>query len=485
MDNQFRLRIKRAAWLFGGAAFAILLAGCQGYERAPLDLRAHFAEFERRAIRPEPLSDFVMRLAASGDSTPEHFDMADGLSPAEGEVLALFYNPDLRLMRLDAGISLASFDTAGLWADPEFGFDAAEVLSPAGMFEYGLTLSLTIPVSGRLEVEKDRAGAAHEAELRRIKDAEWSLRAQVRSAWAVWAAAAERVRLLGEVIEQVERIASITDRLVNAGELTRVESRLIRAEALSVRTDLIAARHAELDAKLHLLGLMGLPPDADVDLHAVFPGVEAPRVEGEDELSRILACNTTLGWRRAEYQVAEETLRLEIRKQYPDITIGGGYGNEDDDRLLLGVSLPIPILNANRAGIAEARARRDRARTAAEATLERLTREFAAARGAAQAARERRRLFEDELVPLLDEQSIEVERIVELGEIDTLLLLESVTRRCGARSTLLELRAREIEAINDITRLLGPDPGGSPGSLQPPHSIPTRSETSPAEEIRR
>lgn len=467
MNNLMRPRPTRAMLPRLGSAVAICaLAGCQSYERVPLDLADHRAAMNARAGTAEPISRFLERLAAEGSAVPERFNLADGLSPAEGEVFALFYNPDLRLARLDAGVALANFETAGLWEDPQFGFDGAEILSPAGPFEYGLTLSLTIPVSGRLGVEKDRAGAAYEAELRQIVDAEWSTRARVRSAWAGWGAATERLRLLQGVIDQIERIAAITDRLEAAGELTRVEARLLRAELIETRADVAHAQLAEAGARIDLLGLMGLPPDAGVELlHSLSPTSAA---EASDAVLRLIESNTTLAVRRAEYLVAEETVRLEVRKQYPDITIGGGYGSEDnDDRLLLGVSLPIPILNANRDAIAEARARREVARAAAETTFERLVRELAIARAEHSAARTQRETFERDLVPMLDEQSSDVERLADLGDVDTLILLETVTRMFDAKSRLLDLRLAEIDAAIEITRLLGPDQKDSPAPVDP------------------
>lgn len=467
MNNLMRPRPTRAMLPRLGSAVAICaLAGCQSYERVPLDLADHRAAMNARAGTAEPISRFLERLAAEGSAVPERFNLADGLSPAEGEVFALFYNPDLRLARLDAGVALANFETAGLWEDPQFGFDGAEILSPAGPFEYGLTLSLTIPVSGRLGVEKDRAGAAYEAELRQIVDAEWSTRARVRSAWAAWGAATERLRLLQGVIDQIERIAAITDRLEAAGELTRVEARLLRAELIETRADVAHAQLAEAGARIDLLGLMGLPPDAGVELlHSLSPTSAA---EASDAVLRLIESNTTLAVRRAEYLVAEETVRLEVRKQYPDITIGGGYGSEDnDDRLLLGVSLPIPILNANRDAIAEARARREVARAAAETTFERLVRELAIARAEHSAARTQRETFERDLVPMLDEQSSDVERLADLGDVDTLILLETVTRMFDAKSRLLDLRLAEIDAAIEITRLLGPDQKDSPAPVDP------------------
>lgn len=452
----------------GLTGLMLALAGCQSYQPAPLDLADHRNKLDARVSSTEPIARFIEHLAESGTATPDRFDPTDGISPAEGEVLALFYNPDLRLARLGAGVALATYETAGLWEDPEFGFDGAELLSPSGPFEYGLALSLTIPVSGRLDVEKDRAGAAYEAELRRIVDAEWRTRAAVRAAWASWSAASERLRLLREVVGQVERIASITDRLEAAGELTRVEARLLRAELVKTRADLAVADYDESRARVMLLGLIGLPPDAGVELLPAIP--PAPKTEASDAVTRLIKANTTLAVRRAEYQVAEETLRLEIRKQYPDITIGAGYGSEDDDdRLLLGVSIPIPVLNANRAGIAEAEAEREVARAAAETTFERLRRELALARAAHEAARDQRESFENNLVPMLDEQSSDVERLIDLGEVNTLLLLETVTRRFEAKSRLLDIRLAEINATVEIARLLGPDEPGSPALIDPPN----------------
>ncbi len=451
-----------------------LLAGCQSYERAPLDLGSHRAIVDLRLQQTEQLSAFAERLAERRAGTPEPFDPTDGLSPEEGEVLALFYNPDLRLARLNAGVALADFENAGLWEDPVFGFDGAEILSPADPFEYGFTLSLTIPISGRLGVEKDRASAAYETELRKIVDAEWTTRAEVRRAWGTWTAASQRVELLRDAIWQIERISSITDRLESVGELSRVEGRLFRIELADERAEFVQAELQMVRSKMDLLGLMGLSPDAPIALETAFPGAEPPTVD--DDISRLIEANTALAVRRAAYQVAEDSLRLEVRKQYPDITIGAGPGSEgEDDRLLLGFSIPIPSLNANRAGIAKARAMREVARVATEIEFERLIRELAGAKSTLTTARTRRELFESEIVPMVSEQGDEIERIAALGEVDTFLLLETVTRLFDTKSRLLELRLAELDASITIALLLGPDEPATPEPIEvtTPHNTNT------------
>lgn len=443
----------------------VLLAGCQQYERQPLDLAAHRSSLSERSLEVGRIQGFLDRLRELGGETQDTFSFDDGLTPAEGEVVALFYNADLRAARLGAGVALANFQNAGLWEDPEFGFDGAEILSPSGSpFEFGLTLNLTIPISGRLDVEKARAGAAYDTELRRIVDAEWATRADVRRAWASWTVAEERLRLLREAIAQTERVTTITDRLEAGGELSRVESRLFQVELAIRRAASAEADLAAIRARIDLLGLMGLPPDASIELTPALPTAEVPL--SDDPLRRLIESNTELAVRRAEYQVAEEALRLELRKQYPDIKIGSGYGSEDnDDRLLLGFSVPIPIFNANRAGIAEARAERELSRAAAETTFERLSRELSAAQAGLDAARTQRSQFESTIVPMLEAQAHEVEQIADLGEVDTLILLETVQRHLDAKVRLLELKQAELDASLTITQLLGPGEATDPAPV--------------------
>ncbi len=462
MNRAVRPRLRRAAMLgLCSGALATLIAGCQSYERVPLDFAAHQVALATRLDQSESIDAFGQRLAAQGALVPDQFDPTDGLTRAEAEVLALFYNADLRLARLEAGAALATFENAGLWEDPEFGFDGAEIVSPSAPFQFGLTLSLTIPISGRLGIEKDRAGAAYEAELRQIVAAEWATRAQVRRAWGAWTAAEERAALLRDIVAQVERINVLTDQLEAAGELNRVEGRLFRIERSVRRAALADAELTKEQARLVLLKVVGLPPQTTVvllpELVVTEPSIPA------DPAQRLIESNTKLAIRRAEYLVAEESLRLEVRKQFPDITIGPGYGSEaEDDRLLLGVSLPLPLLNANRGGIAEARAKRDISRASAETIFEQLSHDFASAQAIREAVRVQRDRYEAEVVPMLVKQSQEVEQIASLGEVDTLLLLETVTRQFEAKSRLLELRLAESNAVIAIAELLGPEPDFKP-----------------------
>ncbi|MCH2133220.1 MAG: TolC family protein [Phycisphaerales bacterium] len=466
---------RRYPWRASNSILAmVMLVGCQSYEPVPLDIRTYRLSLDSRLVDTEPVSDFAQRLQASGGDVPTRFDPGDGISSAEGEVLALFYNPDLRIARLEAGVALANKETAGLWDDPVFGFDAAEIISPPTPFEWGAMGRLTIPISGRLDVEKARAGAAYESQLRAVVDAEWQVRAELRRRWARWTAAVEHRELLGEIISQLDEISDIADQLAKLGELNRVERRLLRIELADRQVQSSQASVNVIEAERALLEVLGLPPTAASMLLPDFPGTDLPEVD--DVTARLIECNTELAVHFADYQVAEETLRLEITKQFPDIVIGSGYGTQfNDHRVMFGVSIPVPILNANKAPIAEATAQREVVRAQAETAFARIWRELSAANASLALKQAQHAEYQDEVVPLLTEQNTDLARIAELGEVDLFVLLETLTRTYQTKRRLIDLQVEQLDAAITVHRILGParperpaPVNGTPGADNPP-----------------
>ena len=158
----------------GGAALAVAaLSGCQLYDPSPLDPTGHAEVWRDRSPSSEKVRDFARRLETTAPrSVP--FNPADGVTLAEGEVVALVFNPDLRIARLKAGVAKATAEFAGRWDDPELMIDVQKVTqSVPNPWVIGSALSFTIPISGRLQVEKSRAEADVHAELARVVEDEW------------------------------------------------------------------------------------------------------------------------------------------------------------------------------------------------------------------------------------------------------------------------------------------------------------------------
>jgi outer membrane protein TolC len=433
---------------------AVMLAGCQSYQSKPLDLAAHQDAWLARTPGAEPVRAFAERLAESGESTAL-FDLSDGLSLAEGEVVALVFNPDLRLARLQAGLVSATADHAGLWQDPQFGVDFLTVTESASnplLVTPGL--SFTIPISGRLEAEKARADAALAAELTRVAEQEWRTRNEVRRAWLRWSAAKLKVEQTEQLLASIESLVVSTTRLAEAGELVRTEAALFTIERASQRQALLSYRGEAAELEQQLRMLFGLSPDAPLEL---VPSLVLSGDSGDTTVDAASQQSLTLARLRDEYEVAEQKLRREVREQYPDLTLGP-LAEFDRGSTLLGfsLSLPIPILNANKQGIAEAHAERELARAAFETAYERLAGSLAATRIRLNTLRQQREIFETDIVPLVDRQIVDAQKLLQLGEGGSLVLLESVTRVGQTQIALVDARLGESLAMVAIAELVGP-----------------------------
>ena len=430
----------------------IMLVGCQAYQAKPLDAPAHIANWHNRSPDDESVRDFARRLALQ-ESNPSVFNPADGLTLPEAEVVALVFNPDLRLARLRANVALASAQHAGRWDDPQLAIDVLKIAdSVANPWLIGGSLALTLPVSGRLKVEKSRADAAHQAELAGVAESEWQTLRDLRMTWLEWSANHLRLQETERVVSALNAIEETTGRLAEAGELPRTEATLFTVEQETRRAHIIRLRARVAEEEQEIRALLGLSPTAPVRL---LPG--AAGSSNTRPVPKLEHTNPTLIRLQSEYDVAELTLLREIRKQYPDVELGPQFEREDgQSKIGLIGAVPLPILNSNRGGIATARAERELAGAAFETGIERIEGRLATLRARLEGARAARAAIESNVVPLVDRQLADARRLVELGEGGSLVLLESLTRAHQAKLDLIEARHNELVTENEIRHLLGP-----------------------------
>jgi outer membrane protein TolC len=441
------------------ASVSLLLAlsqgACQTYERRPLDLGAHRGEFLSR-LTQSPVASGGDGSQAPSDavSSPSGFDVSDGLSLAEAEVVALVYNADLRVARLEAGVAKATAEETGRWDDPTIGVDVTRLLQGGpNPWKVLTNVGLTLPISGRLRIEKERAGLDHAAKVAGVAEAEWRTRMSLRRAWACWSSLHEIAEADRAFIERLDRVLTAVDALERANEITRAQARLFRIERAQAAASLAATLAQRQQAELDVRHLMGVAPTAAVAMQPEWP----THVERDVPPQALAQTSPALLAARAEYEVAERSLELEIRKQYPDLFVAPGFGREDgEDQALLNLLAPVPIINANRRGIAQARAHRETVRARAEGRLEDVMSRLAAARARAEASAERRRLMETQVLPLVEAQLEDARRTAELGEVDVLVLLESLRRQADARRRAIEARLDETRALIDCLELTGP-----------------------------
>jgi outer membrane protein TolC len=442
---------------------AVMLAGCQAYSPAPLELEEHAAEVSKRD--PAEVSAYARELAKRRGETVK-YDAADGLSLVEAEVVALFFNPQLRAIRAKAGVAAAGAAEAGRWEDPELSIDGERIIeSVEHPWVLGGMIGLTLPLSGRLALEKNAAKSEADVEQARVLAEERRVVGELRESWIEWSAGVERLALLSAHLEQVDALVEQSRKLREAGEISPLDEGVFRIERARQQARRISLEAEVRAARVELLAKMGLAADAKVMIH---PALSAEMKTGYDPVShpRVMLAKAEMktGYdpvshprvmlARAEYELAERNLELEIRRQYPDLKLGGGYGeDEGTHRVLFGVSVPLPIFNANRKAIAQARAHRDAVAANARAALEELSADVAIARARMEAAQARIGIVEKELAPLADRQIEDAKKLGRLGDATTLILLDALKTSREAKEDVLDARAQAAKAVAKLRTL--------------------------------
>ncbi|MCC6546860.1 TolC family protein [Candidatus Sumerlaeota bacterium] len=422
---------------------ALLATSCARYERQPLDHRAFAESLDKRLLvadnsgAPRPRRELSMSLE-------------------EAEAIALFYNATVRAARLRAQIPVVAARKAGKWDNPEISGDVLRIMeSVEEPWIIGSSLAFTIPISGRLSVERAKADAEAHAAMIEAWSIEQSVLKDLRGAWIDWQSRQRALASSRRTVEEFAGITGITTRLEKAGELITAEGVAFRLAEARAKSDSARLASEVEEARHQVLALAGLMPDAPITLlDEDAPTDDALVIERQ----ALLSGNPEVLLRAAEYDVAEEGLRLEVRRQYPDLQIGPAYGREDAlGRIGVSFSIPLPLLNRNGRAIAEARASRDAARGAWEEAVQHALAESARLNAKLQAAQQSQGLLSESLAPLATTQMEEARRLADQGEVNALLLLEALNAQRDVTLELVNAKA-EVARLRLALKSLAPEP---------------------------
>ncbi len=467
------------------------ITGCQSYQRRPLHLDEYSRQWAQRPLDVESIQSYAASLSDCAE-THAPYDSSDGLSLFEAEAVALHFNPQLRLTRAAAEVPLASAKEAGWWPDPQFELEILRFVdrgekarfkldgpsvtgvnasgletSPIGVrrvggdyiddpWIVGAGLSVTVPISGRLAVEKDLRWSQYSAAWRRILVSEWELVTELRAAWLQWSTSTERLRITRDYVGQLETIAGMTEQLVEAGEMKPTEGRLLRIELARRRTEILSFEREEQQNRLTLLSLMGLAPSSPVSLEPKL-SIDLVRLPVENQRGELVKHHPQIKSAEADYETAERQLRLEIRRQYPDLNIGPSYSLEEGfSRFGLGLGFPLPLWNRNRQAIAEAVAARETALVRAEAIVENALSALAQVELRLKYASQRRNALLETVAPLVEKQVEDSRTLLSLGEVDVLLLRDALTGSLDTKVELLDAALAKGRAANELQQMLQP-----------------------------
>ena len=383
---------------------------------------------------------------------PVEIDLSRPLDANAIAVLAVIANPDLKALRLRAGVADAQAFAARLLPDPTFSSGINKVLSGPDLL-LDLANALLIDVNALRTRTVRRAQA--DAQSRQVR---------LDLAWAEWQTAGQ-ARLQAIRIQSLERSLALaaqsgvasqsllarTLRAAGRGDLTADRVQVARLGTVDAQQRL---RQAERDlgaARFGLARLLGLPPSFPITIAPNSLPADPPPAETLFAVAR--DSRFDLQALRAGYDAQEAATHKAVLDQFPTLGLTINANRDSAGNALLGpaVDFTLPLWNRNRGGIAVEQATREALRAEYDARLFQTRAQIAAAAGGIAIARRQRAAVLRDL-PALEKFAAASRRAADRGDLaaataetaeqtarDRRLLLAQTEQDLSEQSVALEL----------------------------------------------
>ncbi len=434
----------------------LTLSACVSYRPDPLVPAEILRELELRAaqdltaVHPGPWRSEWFPLEAD-----VVFD--DGLDLAEASTLALCYAPTVRDARAAARIAGAQVLQAGVLENPQLSLGPRISLQDS-QWIFPASVTWELPLWGVAAARRERAAALADQRVLQVVEAELEALSETRRAFLRLSRLQRQRATLDDLARSQADLLRWVGDLQAAGQLDAVSVYLARSEHDETRLALEDVLAEIRRTRSDLSALMGLLPDAPVELRLdadfAVPDLAATDRQALMDLPGLRAAE-------AAYRLAEASLRLEVRKQYPAIAFGPTF-EDDRGEPTLGpqLDLDLPLFDRNRGNIATAEEARDRAREAyREALLAAIHRE-ARARDDLLTASRRFEIHRTGAMQDAESAAASLQSRLRIGRVNVVEVLAAQRAIARART-----RAHELEEELAAARLRAALTGGL--ALQP------------------
>jgi len=430
-------------------ALASLAPGCVHYQAKPISAAGTRDAFEARTLDAPGLAAYVREQSGAAAWPPASWDLPS-LTAA-----AFYYSPDLDAARARWGVARAGEVTAGARPNPDaslllgYNADAAPGVTP---WIPEAVLDIPIETAGKRGIRISEARQLSESARLDVLSAAWEVRARLREAFVDLSAAGRMRDLLAEKIEIQEESVRVLQARLDAGDISPNEMANARVDLDSTRLALLDTNRRRAEARVRLAGAIGVPAAALEGAVLSFDALDGATIRiPENEIRRrALVSRPDILRGLSEYEAAQQALRLEIAKQYPDIRIGPGFQlDQTDAKWTLGVTLALPVFNRNRGPIAEAEAKRAEAAASFLSLQARVLGEIDAAEAACRAASESGEAAGAMLAELARREAA-AKAAYEIGEISKLAYLGVRLEAISGEISRLETLSSARKAQGDL-----------------------------------
>lgn len=337
------------------------LSACayQEYEPQAISSNQTITQLNSRNLGEPGFKKFMLENGVTTQSDPQwNFETL--------YLTALYFNPQLQADFAGFKFNEAQARTFLQRQNPvlnlplEHHSETAGDLSP---WLIGLIFDFIYERPAKLQAKQDKADAEIQAALIAVSQSVWELRSDVKQAWIKYTAALTLDSFIKDELTILEESLEILKKQLELGQTSNFEVSNTRLELQRLKLESSNHQTAISDDYHDLLALLGLPIEK-MQAYAFTPASDdvLPEIDSTSQLDiQNLALHERYDVRQAlfEYQAHEAALRLEIEKQYPDITLSPGFIFDQNDKIwALAASWVLPVFHHNQAQINEALAKR-------------------------------------------------------------------------------------------------------------------------------
>jgi cobalt-zinc-cadmium efflux system outer membrane protein len=375
--------------------------------------------------------------------------------------LTLMNNPELKVFALETRAAQAKELQAGLWSNPELDIEVEEVgrTGDGGGFdaaEISIQLSQLIELGDKSQKRKKAASYEKKLASTNYQNKKLEIFSEAAKAFILVLEAQKKLQLSNELLKLSEDSLDAVEKRVNAGK----DSPLEKTRASVVLSNIqIKDREIQRNFEFTKKTLASFWEQANPQFRQVTGNLndisEPPKLE---QLINQLQLNPQ--YTRWETEIKKRKASLDLAKSQatPDFTIGAGlqrFNETDDNAVVFGLSIPLPILNRNQGAQQEAVYNLIKAREEQKTAWLKLQNEFNLTYQVLTNSYDQAKSIRNEVLPGALEVFNAAITAYKEGEADYLSLLDTQRTLFNVRNEYIESLAAYHIAKADVERLIG------------------------------
>ena len=332
--------------------------------------------------REKAVADLFPELPGLGaDHLAKPAPNAKPLSLADLEAIARDHSPSIRQAVANIRAADGAAVQAGLYPNPNFGYEADNVDSANTAGFQGGFVEQAIKTGGKLQLARASAQVGVANARVALRKAEVDVVHQVRATYFAVLVAQENVRISRSLAKFSDDAYQVQVALTKGGQAAVYEPMQLRVFAFQARSNLLQARNRYIAAWKQLaaaVGVPGLPPTV------LAGGVDAavPLVEYNRALPYVLSTNTDVITAENNIRQARINVNLAYANRIPDIQTHVAVQKDFtvppfNTCVNIAISAPVPLWDRNQGNIEQAEAQLNSTIEGPHATRDDLTNRLA------------------------------------------------------------------------------------------------------------